>query len=134
MVLRLTLVALLMLVPALLRAHHSFAAEFDGSRPIVLHGKVTNVDWMNPHVFIRLDVADAGGTVTNWTLESAAPIYLEHLGWTKHALKVGDTVTVRAYIAKDQPNMAKTDAVTLPSGRVVTTGRADDSARNAASR
>ena len=67
------------------------------------------------------------GQLTNWTLESAAPIYLEHLGWTRHSLKAGDTVTIRAYIAKDQANMAKTDAVTLPGGRVVTTGRAVDS-------
>jgi hypothetical protein len=134
MIPRLTVAALLLFLPALLPAHHSFAAEFDGSRPIVLHGKVTKVDWMNPHVFIWVDVADAGGTVTNWTLESAAPIYLEHLGWTRHSLKTGDTVTIRAYIAKDQPNMAKTDAVTLPGGRVVTTGRADDGARTAGSR
>jgi hypothetical protein len=121
--------ALLLFSPALLLAHHSFAAEFDGSKPIVLHGKVTKVDWMNPHVYIWVDVADAGGNVTNWAVESAAPIYLERLGWMKRSLKAGDTVTIRAFIAKDQPNLAKTDAVTLPDGRRVTTGRADDSAR-----
>jgi len=126
---RLTMAALLLFSPALLLAHHSFAAEFDGSKPIVLHGKVTKVDWMNPHVYIWVDVADAGGNVTNWAVESAAPIYLERLGWMKRSLKAGDTVTIRAFIAKDQPNLAKTDAVTLPDGRRVTTGRADDSAR-----
>jgi hypothetical protein len=84
---------------------------------------------MNPHVYIWVDVADAGGNVTNWAVESAAPIYLERLGWMKRSLKAGDTVTIRAFIAKDQPNLAKTDAVTLPDGRRVTTGRADDSAR-----
>jgi hypothetical protein len=129
MLLRLTLAALLLFPPALLVAHHSFAAEFDSSRPVVLHGKVTKVAWMNPHVYIWVDAADARGNVTNWTVESAAPIYLERLGWTKHSLKAGDTVTIRAYIAKDQPNTAKTDAVTLPDGRRVTTGRADDGAR-----
>lgn len=131
---RLILAALLLCPPALLRAHHSFAAEFDGSKPVVLHGKVTRVDWMNPHVFLWMDVADARGNVTNWMLESAAPIYLEHLGWTRQSLKAGDTVTIRAFIAKDQPNAAKTDAVTLPNGRLVTTGRADDSAGNAGAR
>ena len=134
MVRRLTLAALLLFPPALLLAHHSFAAEFDGSRPVVLHGKVTKVDWMNPHVYIWVDVADAGGNVTNWAVESAAPIYLERLGWIKQSLKVGDTVTIRAYIAKDQPNLAKTDAVTLPDGRRVTTGRADDGVRATRSR
>jgi len=128
------LAALLLFSPALLLAHHSFAAEFDGSKPIVLHGKVTKVDWMNPHVYIWVDVTDAGGNVTNWAVESAAPIYLERLGWMKRSLKAGDTVTIRAFIAKDQPNLAKTDAVTLPDGRHVTTGRADDGARGPGSR
>jgi hypothetical protein len=134
MVLRLTFAALLLFPPAALLAHHSFAAEFDGSRPVVLHGKVTKVSWTNPHVFLWIDVAGVDGTITNWTVESAAPIYLEHLGWGKHSLRVGDNVTIRAYPAKDQPNMAKTDTVDLPDGRRVTTGRADDSARDAASR
>ena len=133
MIARLIVAALLMFQPALLLAHHSFAAEFDGSRPVLLHGKVTRVDWMNPHVYIWVDVADAAGSVTNWAIESAAPIYLERLGWIKHSLKAGDTVTIRAYVAKDQPNLAKTDTVTLPDGRRITTGRADDGATAAKS-
>ena len=130
----LTLTALLLFPAARLPAHHSFAAEFDASKPVVLHGNVTKVAWMNPHVFIWVEVADAGGKVTNWAVESAAPNYLQRLGWTKQSLKAGDTVTIRAYMAKDQPNLSKTDAVTLPDGRRVTTGRADDDARYASSR
>jgi len=125
---RLTLAALLVFPPPVLLAHHSAAAEFDTSKPVVLRGKVTKVAWMNPHVHIWVDVADADGKVTNWELESAAPNYLQRLGWTKQSLKPGDTVTIRAYAAKDQPNMAKTDVVTLPDGRRVTTGHADDNA------
>jgi uncharacterized protein DUF6152 len=125
----LTLIALLLLPAARLPAHHSLAAEFDTSKPVVLHGKVTKVAWMNPHVYIWVDVADAGGKVMNWAVESAAPHYLQRLGWTKQSLKAGDTVTIRAFMAKDQPNLAKTDAVTFPDGRRVTTGRADDDAR-----
>jgi hypothetical protein len=86
---------------------------------------------MNPHVHIWVDVADGGGKVTNWELESAAPNYLQRLGWTKQSLKAGDTVTIRAYVAKDQPNVAKTDVITLPDGRRVTTGHADDGAAQA---
>src|ERR1700689_4024418 len=66
MVPRLPLAALVLLPTVLLRAHHSLAAEFDSSKPIVLHGKVTKVAWMNPHVHIWVDVAGAGGKVTNW--------------------------------------------------------------------
>jgi hypothetical protein len=125
MMLRLFLAAALLPAPLLL-AHHSAAAEFDTSRPVVLNGKVTKVAWMNPHVFLWVDVMDASGKVTNWELESAAPNYLLRLGWSKHSIKAGDAVTIRAYPAKDQSNMAKTDAITMPDGRVVTTGRAED--------
>lgn len=131
---RLTLAALLLFSPAMLLAHHSIAAEFDGSKPVILHGKVTKISWMNPHVYIWMDVADASGKTTNWTLESAAPNYLDSLGWSKQSLKAGDTVTIRAYVAKDQPNMAKSDTIDLPNGKRVTTGRADDASRNTGSR
>jgi hypothetical protein len=107
-------------------AHHSAAAEFDTSKPIVLQGKVTKVAWMNPHVHFWMDVADAPGTITNWELESVAPNYLQRLGWTRQSLKPGDIITVRAFVAKDQPNLAKTDVVTLPGGKRVTTGVAGD--------
>jgi hypothetical protein len=123
---RVFLAALLLFPADVLRAHHSAAAEFDTSKPVVLRGKVTKVDWMNPHVHIFVDVADAGGKVTNWDVESVAPNYLRLLGWTKQTLKAGDMVTIRAYGAKDQPNLAKTDVVTLPNGRRVTTGHPDD--------
>ncbi len=134
MVKPLDLAALLLCPTALLLAHHSAAAEFDTSKAIVLHGTVTKVAWMNPHVHVWMDVADAGGRITTWELESAAPNYLQHLGWTKHSLKAGDTVTIRAYIAKDQKNLAKTDAITFADGKRVTTGRADDDAPNARAR
>jgi Family of unknown function (DUF6152) len=126
MISRLSLAALLFLPAASLSAHHSAAAEFDSSKPVTLHGKVTKIAWMNPHVHFWVDVVDAKGNVTNWELESVAPNYLQRLGWTKESLKDGDTVTIQAFKAKDQPNLAKTDAVTLPDGRRVTTGRAVD--------
>jgi hypothetical protein len=127
----LALAALVLFPQTLLQGHHSLAAEFDTAKPVVLRGKVTKIAWMNPHVFFWVDVADSSGHVTNWTVESNAPNYLQRLGWTKQALKTGDTVTIRGYPAKDQPNMAKTDEVTLPDGRRVTTGRTEDIGRDA---
>jgi hypothetical protein len=111
-----------------LAAHHSIAAEFDTSKPVTLHGRVTKVAWMNPHVHIWLDVVDSSGRIINWTVESAAPNYLVRLGWNKNSLKVGDTVTIVAFKAKDDAHMAKTDTVTLPDGRRVTTGHINDGA------
>ena len=109
-------------------AHHSFAAEFDSAKPIVLRGRITKIAWMNPHVYLWIDAENSNGKVTNWAVESAAPNYLLRLGWTKQSVKPGDIVTIRAFAAKDQSNLAKSDSVMLPDERVVTTGRADDGA------
>ena len=56
-----------------LAAHHSFAAEFDGSKQITLTGVVTKVDWVNPHAYIYVDVKGSDGTVVNWAIETGAP-------------------------------------------------------------
>jgi len=118
-------ILLLALAPAI-RAHHSFAAEFDAFHPIVLRGRVTKIAWVNPHVYLWIDAADENGEIVNWTVESVAPNYLQRLGWTKLTVKAGDILTIRAFPAKDRARLAKTDAITLPDGRLVTTGRADD--------
>jgi hypothetical protein len=135
-----TAIAFFLLSAATLWAHHSFAAEFDASAPVVLEGKVTKVEWMNPHVYIWVDVADDQGRVTNWTVESVAPNYLMRLGWTRKTLRVGDMVVIRAFAAKGQikgqtsvqKSYAKSDAITLPDGRSVTTGHALDTATGTA--
>ena len=72
-------------------AHHSFAAEYDASKPIKLTGKVTKVEWTNPHIFIYLDVTDEKtGEVENWALEMGGPNSLMRLGWKRDSLKVDD--------------------------------------------
>jgi hypothetical protein len=121
-----TATAVLLIGIAPLEAHHSFAAEFDSAKPVTLRGTVTKVDWTNPHVFLYVDVPDPSGKVTNWRVESAAPNGLLREGWVKNSLKAGDAVTIEAYQAKDEKNFAKTTSVTLPGGRRVFTGYADE--------
>jgi Family of unknown function (DUF6152) len=135
-----TAITIFLLIAAPAWAHHSFAAEFDASAPVVLEGKVTKVEWMNPHVYICVDVADGQGRVTNWSVESVAPNYLMRMGWTRKTLRVGDMVVIRAFAAKGQTqdqttsksgiqtSYAKSDTITLPDGRSVTTGHALDTA------
>jgi hypothetical protein len=106
-------------------AHHSFAAEYDAKQPVEIKGKVTQVDWTNPHARFYVDVADAGGKVTNWNFELASPNVLKRNGWTRTSLKVGDEISVQGSRAKDGANMANARTVVLADGKKVFAGSAE---------
>jgi hypothetical protein len=110
-------------LPAL--AHHSFAAEYDSAKPVELKGKVTQVEWTNPHARFYVDVTDANGKVTNWNLELASPNVLKRNGWTRTSLKVGDEITVQGSRAKDGASMANARTVVLADGKKVFAGSAE---------
>jgi hypothetical protein len=107
-------------------AHHSFAAEFDGTKPVRLVGKITRVEWTNPHSYFYVDVTDAKGNVTNWGCEGAGPGALSRRGWKKGDLKIGDTIVVDGYRAKDGSHLIDARRVTLPDGRSVYGGTPGD--------
>jgi len=108
------------------RAHHSFAAEYDRLKPIKFTGTVTKVEWMNPHIYYYVDVKDAGGKITNYAVEGGTPNSLRRQGWGKDSLRIGDTVTVDGFLAKNGSNHVNGRTVTLPDGRRVFGGSADD--------
>ncbi len=114
---------LLATIPA--QAHHSFAAEFDGSRSIRITGTITRIEWTNPHSYFFIDVKDDKGNVVNWGCEGAAPGSLSRRGWKKGDVKLGDTLVVDGYPAKDSSHVMDARRVTLPDGRVVSGASAD---------
>ncbi len=100
-------------------AHHSFAAQFDGNKPVRLVGIITRIEWTNPHSYFYLDVADSKGQVRNWACESGAPGPLSRRGWKKGDLKFGDRLIVDGYLARDGSRLIDARRVTLPGGRVL---------------
>jgi hypothetical protein len=100
------------------QAHHSFGAEYDTSKPVLLTGIVTKIDWTNPHSFLYVDVKDDKGNVVNWKLEGYPPGVLYRTGWRKDlTVKVGDLVTVTGWRARDSTTLAHSREVTLADGK-----------------
>jgi len=111
-------------------AHHSFAAEYDAAKRVTMTGKVTKVEWMNPHAFFYLDVKDEKtGAITNWAFELNSPNYLMRSGWTKSSLKVDDVVTVVGALARDGTKQVNASTVKLAgSDKTLFAGSSDPNA------
>jgi hypothetical protein len=103
-------------------AHHSFAAEFDATKPITLKGTVTKLEWANPHIWVYLDVKDAQGSLQHWQCEGGPPNTLTRNGWSVNSLKPADEVTIDGVLAKDGSKTCNARMVKLPDGRSVFAG------------
>jgi hypothetical protein len=110
-------VALSLTLAIPVRAHHSFAAEFDANVKVTLKGTVTGMDWVNPHAWIHLDVKNPDGTVTPWDVETGTPNTLFRRGFTKDSLKAGTEIVVEGYRAKNGKPRANGRDLMLPNGK-----------------
>ena len=114
--------AVLFLAVAPAWAHHAFAAEFDASKPVKLHGRVTKVEWINPHSWIHLDVTEADGKVTSWMVEGGSPNVLIRRGLTKGSVPEGTEIVVDGYLAKDGTKRANGRDITFADGKKLFVG------------
>jgi len=102
---------------ASLSAHHSFAAEFDINKPVVLKGALTKMEWVNPHGWIYMDVKDADGKIVNWAVETGQPNALLRRGLRKTDFPIGAELTVEGYLAKNGKPIANGVTVKFVDGR-----------------
>jgi hypothetical protein len=105
-----------------LAAHHSFSAEFDQNKKVVLEGTVVQFEWVNPHSWLDIDVPQADGTVQHWKLEGGSPSVLLRLGWNKNSLPAGTKIKVTAFQAKDASLRGSTREIEFPDGRKLSLG------------
>ena len=113
-------------VSAPISAHHSFAAEFDSTKPLTVTGVVQKLEWTNPHARLYVDAKDDKGNVVHWDFELGPPNGLMRRGWNRNSLKQGHVVTIEGFHSKTQPNIANARSVKLPDGRNVFAGSSFD--------
>src|SRR2546426_4962719 len=115
MIVSLILISGLLLSAAPAGAHHAFATEFDGNKPVTMKGIVTKIDWANPHVWFYLNVKTESGAIENWGFEMGGPNSLRNQGWTRDTMKIGDEVIVDGSLAKNGSKNVNAKSLTMAS-------------------
>ena len=111
--------AIVVTAAATLLAHHSVPGQFDMSKPVTLKGVISKVDWINPHIYVHLDVKEPDGTTNTWALATLPTAMMRRAGITKESLqgKSGEEVTINAVPARDgSKHLAWINKITYADG------------------
>jgi hypothetical protein len=112
-------VGILLMMEIPLLAHHSFAAEYDASKPVTLKGVIAKVEWTNPHIRFYMDVKSPGGSTARWEISGPSVNALARNGGKKDSLKIGETVTVDGFLARTVKNLANMKTVKSADGKIL---------------
>lgn len=109
--------ASLAVVSASLEAHHATASDFDMTRLIVLQGTVADVEWINPHAWLHLNVKNSDGTIATWRIEGASQSAYASRKFPKESLTKGIEISITGYPAKNGESMADGGTITFKDGK-----------------
>jgi len=109
--------ATLLVLAASAYAHHPFAAEYDWTKPVTITGTVSKIEWTNPHAVLYVDGKGENAQMKHWALEMGNPAALTRAGWNRNILKMGDQITVEAWMSKTKDDRANVKSVKLSDGR-----------------
>ncbi|MFL2546636.1 MAG: DUF6152 family protein [Candidatus Rariloculaceae bacterium] len=111
-----------------LHAHHGAAAHFDPNDVVTLNGVITELQFVNPHSFVHIDVSDPNGEVTSWRCELSGTSQLLRRGWTPETLAPGQSIELVGERARREANSCAMLTIAFTDGKVIEAGEAIEGA------